>query len=466
MEVAFIKLLRVLLPLGILLTFWHCEKRQVPPEVLAQVGHRYITVDEFVNRAELSPPPNFRRVNGFSDKRALLELLIGEKLLANEAETLGLQSDASFKAWQRYTEGIAVVKELYRDEVLSKVEVREGEIDTAMALAQKSLQIKFFKTAQQEDADRFLKNLQEKKSFDLVMKNYFGEAISPDNYTSHFTFGDGDENLERAVFVLQPGQISEVINTSRGFWVVQVLSAKGKPPLTQSEYLKQYASLKKILRARKADKLSAQFVRDFMRDKDVALKGKTFSLLTKYFEQQLDFNNSSPALKMQPLGEMGYRHAEDNLRDHLDTPLIVFAGGQWSIRETLAKLRLRNLPFNHESPATMRKTLERDLQEMVRDEFLAQEGYRRKLNKRPEVQEEVRMWVDHHLYTLMVGHLGLQPQSMTEINFPPPVSKLKDKYPAIVFEDKLKQIHLTSLNMIAVHAGRPNQLAVPLWPIF
>src|SRR5574341_507541 len=139
MEMAFIKPLRRLLLFGVLLILWSCEKRRVPPEALAQMGERYITVDEFVNRAELSPPPSFQSVNGFSGKRGLLELLIGEKLLANEAEALGLQRDANFKAWQRYTEGIAVAKELYRDEILSKIEVREGEIDTALALAQKSI---------------------------------------------------------------------------------------------------------------------------------------------------------------------------------------------------------------------------------------------------------------------------------------------------------------------------------------
>jgi hypothetical protein len=91
MEMAFIKPLRRLLLFGIVLTLWSCEKHESPPERLAQIGDRYITTDEFVNRAELSPPPNFCRINGFSGNRALLELLISEKLLANEAEALGLQ---------------------------------------------------------------------------------------------------------------------------------------------------------------------------------------------------------------------------------------------------------------------------------------------------------------------------------------------------------------------------------------
>ncbi|MDZ7292680.1 MAG: hypothetical protein ONB44_17775 [candidate division KSB1 bacterium] len=353
----------------------------MPSNVLAQVGDRYITVDEFVTRAELSPLPNFRSVNGFTDKRGLLELLIGEKLLANEAEALGLRRDPAFQTWQRYTERVAVVKELYRDEILSKVEIREGEIDTAIALVQKSL-------------------------------------------------------------------------------------PESKPLLTQSEYLQRRASIKKILRTRRADELSDRFVQRFMSNRNLVLKGKAFSQLAKYIEQRVEFKYLSPVLKMQPLTEVDYRRLEDDLHSRLDEPLIVFAGGQWSIRETLEKLRLKELPLNRESPTAMRNTLRRDLLELARDELLAQEGYRRHLDKRPAVQEEVRVWVDHHLYTQMISRLSLPPQFGAEIEFPPQIAKLKDKYRVTVAEDKLKQTTLTGINMFAFYPGRPQRLAVPLWPRF
>lgn len=89
------------------------------------------------------------------------------------------------------------------------------------------------------------------------------------------------------------------------------------------------------------------------------------------------------------------------------------------MRETLAKLRLRNLPFNRQSLQAMRRTLENDLQILVRDEFLAAEGRRRGLAGHPSVQEEVRIWVDHHLYTRMVQRLGLQPQTTAIVHSPP-----------------------------------------------
>lgn len=473
--------LRLLLMLCMSTTLWQCEKHQAPNDWLAQVGGRYITANEFVSRAELSPPPRFRSVNGLSDKRGLLELLIGEKLLANEAEVLGLHRAAAFRQWKHYTEGVAVVKELYREEVQSKVEVRESEIDTAAALAQKSLLIKFFKSDRQEEAERFLTIAGKKGSFDLAIQDYFGIAIPAENYASRFTFGNGDEHLENAVFALQPGQMSRVINTSKGFFVVHVVEAQTNRTLTQGEHLQQRAAIKKILRVRKADKLSAQFVQRFMSDKGVVLKGKAFSIVTKYIAQHLDFGLPPSAPKLQPLAEIDYRRAENDLSDYLNEALIVFAGGQWTIHQTLEKLRLRNLPFNSESPLAMRRTLEGDLQAMVRDEFLAQEGYRRNLHKRAAVQEEVQMWVDHHLYTLMMNRLNLQPQTPTslrpslngksgqahdEIEFPPHVSRLKNKYRVVVADDKLSKIELTGINMIAVHPGRPHQLAVPLWPLF
>jgi hypothetical protein len=76
------------------------------------------------------------------------------------------------------------------------------------------------------------------------------------------------------------------------------------------------------------------------------------------------------------------------------------------------------------------------------------------------------MWVDHHLYTMMVARLGLQPKGGAEMIFPPIVDALKKKYAVVVADEKLKTVELTGIPMIAMHPGRPNQLAVPLWPLF
>ena len=114
----------------------------------------------------------------------------------------------------------------------------------------------------------------------------------------------------------------------------------------------------------------------------------------------------------------------------------------------------------------MRQTLESDLQTLARDEFLAQEGRRRGLDKDPSVSEETQMWVGHHLCTRMVQRLGLQPQQGEALDFPPAVRSLYDKYVIVVDEKKLNALALSDIKMMAVHPGRPHLLAVPLWPLF
>jgi hypothetical protein len=446
--------------------FCHCQTREAPADLLAQVGERYITVDEFLQRAELSPTPNFRSVNGYAGKRGLLELLIGEKLSANEAEALQMDRDEAFKQWRHYTENLAIAEQLYREQILDKIKLRAGEIDTAIMRAQKLVRMKFFRSTSRNEAEGFARLALERGSFDLAMPMFSGTKAGANEYTSNFTFGDGDEVLEDAVFALPVGQISQVIQTARGFFVVQVLEVQHHEAFSQHAYVQQSATVQKILRARQADRLSAEYVQQFMRDKKVVLKGKAFSILTAALAKHLDFETPADLPALQPLAEVDYDRTEQELGNHLDDPLIVFADGQWAMGKTLEKLRLRNLPFNRQSLPAMRKTLENDLHTLVRDEFLAEEGRRRGLNRHPAVIEETRMWVDHHLYTLMVQKLGLQPQKGETINFPSAVLGLQERYGTNVYEEKLSAVELSDIKMMAVHPGRPHLLAVPLWPLF
>ncbi|MGH7496369.1 MAG: peptidylprolyl isomerase [bacterium] len=439
----------------------------MPANLLAQVGERYVTVEELFQRAELSPPPSFRTVNGYSSKRGLLELLIGEKLLANEAATLQWDREEAFKQWRHYTENLAIAKQLYREQVLGKIDLHEGEIDTAIMRAQKSLRMKFFRSSSREEAERFARLAHERGAFDHVMQMLSGPGAEATEYTSNFTFGDGDELLEDAVFALPVGQISQVILTARGFFVVQVLGGQHHLTFSQQAYSQQRTAVQKILRRRAADRLSAQYVQQFMRDKKVVLKGRVFSLLAEALSKHLDFEMRANLPALQPLEEIDYDQTEQELGNLLlDDALIIFAGGQWTMREALEKLRLRNLPFDRQSLQAMRETLENDLQSLVRDEFLAEEGRRRGLNKHPAVSEETRMWVDHHLYTRMVQRLELQPQKGETIHFPAAVLSLKEKYGANVYEENLQAVEISDIKLMAVHPGRPHLLAVPLWPLF
>ena len=46
-----------------------------------------------------------------------------------------------------------------------------------------------------------------------------------------------------------------------------------------------------------------------------------------------------------------------------------------------------------------------------------------------------------------------------------PQAQMK-KYVVAVADEKVNTIELTGIPMIAMHPGRPNEMAVPLWPLF
>ncbi|MCD6100366.1 MAG: hypothetical protein J7K33_07290, partial [Candidatus Marinimicrobia bacterium] len=55
-------------------------------KIIAKVGNRYITEDEFIRRAEYTPRPPYCRQNYYVHKKIILNTLIAEKLFALEEE--------------------------------------------------------------------------------------------------------------------------------------------------------------------------------------------------------------------------------------------------------------------------------------------------------------------------------------------------------------------------------------------
>ena len=53
-------------------------------EVIAHIGDKVITVQDFIERAEYTPRPLYCKGNSTIDKRIILNTLIGEKLFSME----------------------------------------------------------------------------------------------------------------------------------------------------------------------------------------------------------------------------------------------------------------------------------------------------------------------------------------------------------------------------------------------
>ena len=76
--------------LFILFLFLSCAEKPFVPEeaVLAQVGEKFITIQDFIRRAEYTIRPDYCRQDNYIHKKIILNSLIAEKLASLEFEKL------------------------------------------------------------------------------------------------------------------------------------------------------------------------------------------------------------------------------------------------------------------------------------------------------------------------------------------------------------------------------------------
>jgi len=448
--------------LSIIVLLTSCSKAPKRPEdVLAQVGDRIITVQEFIYRAELSPRPP-----GIKDKRECLDLLIGEKLMAQQAEKEGLGDNPLLQKLVADVQADAVIRQLYLDVVRDKVHISEEEVREAYAKMNQELVLRFFRTQSKEEAEKFRQALQQGKSFTSLLEQIYGEPVSDSTNCAVLRWGQAEEALENAAYQLKVGEVSPVIKTSKGYYVLELKNRIQNVVLTKADFAQKRRSIETVIRARKEAVVSNEYVARFMKDKKVVLKGNSFRHLVERLEKCIDFdkkpsNQLNP--KLQRLKSREVRKVQDDIADHLDEKLVEFKGGSLTIGEFLEKLWIRGFPLDRESPDAFRRSLRQTIKIMVRDKLLAKEGYRRGLHRRKAVKDEVQLWRDYYLYVFLKEKiLSQDPQ----IDLRTYVEDLKKEFPVYIDNDKLEKINLTDIQMLTLRGGYPAKLAVPMWPNF
>ena len=107
--------------------------QSISKEIIARVGNDVITVEEFKERFELVPQSLESR------KAELLYTLIAEKLWAQEAEKLGLDTTEVMKYSFENLKKMFARDALYKKEIESKVKLDEEEVRKVLFRSRKKI---------------------------------------------------------------------------------------------------------------------------------------------------------------------------------------------------------------------------------------------------------------------------------------------------------------------------------------
>ncbi|MEA3454517.1 MAG: peptidyl-prolyl cis-trans isomerase [Candidatus Caldatribacteriota bacterium] len=208
----------------------------LPPEtILASFGGQTITLGEFNQLWEQVPEEYKLQL----DKSMVLDQMISEALLIQEAKTKKLEEDEKVaEQIKKMTEQI-LVQALIQKDILDKVQVNDEEVekyyetnkDNFTEKEQAHLFNILVKT--EEEAQDILKQLNAGEDFSEIAKTKStGPSATQGGDMGFISKGAIIPEIDKAVFALEIGELTDIIKSDYGFHILKV--TEKKPESTKS----------------------------------------------------------------------------------------------------------------------------------------------------------------------------------------------------------------------------------------
>ena len=253
-------ILAYILP-ALFLMLLNCSDKEPTEQVLATVGNRVITVDEFTHRAEFSPER--LTVQQKYDKKQLLDILLNEKLLAIGAEEQNLDQTKKIKNLSVFIEEMAIQRALFRKKIQAHVQLDPVKVEQAIDFSQQERIVSFLYVRDKSIAEKYHKMWQT-MSFHEVLQDIYGANADTLANRRLFKWGENDPVLEETVFNMALNELSGILRVSDGYMILRCDDIQYNKITTESKYTELKSKVKRILTARQEARLSAQYVSQFM----------------------------------------------------------------------------------------------------------------------------------------------------------------------------------------------------------
>jgi len=202
----------------------------LPPEtILASFEGQTITLGEFNQLWEQVPEDYKLQL----DKSMVLDQMISEKLLIQEAKNMGLEKDNDvLEQIKKMTEQI-LVQALIEREILDKVKVSDEEVveyytENKNDFTEKE-QVHLFNilVETEEEAQDILEQLKAGGDFSEIAKEKStGPSAAQGGDLGYLSKGTIIPEIEEVVFALEVEELSEVVKTDFGFHILKITEKK------------------------------------------------------------------------------------------------------------------------------------------------------------------------------------------------------------------------------------------------
>ncbi len=464
-----------------------CDKQpEFAGNVLAKVGDRVITSEDFMRRAEYTIRPDFCAGENYIHRKIVLNSLIAEKLLALESPNSPLLNNPEFTAYMQGRQEQAMRKWLYKTQAMDQVEIDTSELRSALRKSIRTYNLQYLNLPDSQALDGWKHARADGYDFEILARTLTGADTIPTHEMSWFE--RGDELIHDYVFQNdhKKGALLEPLELEDGsFMIIKVAGWVDRPVVSGLQYEQHYQDVQDRVSQKKADAIYKDYVTNIMAGKSLELNKPIFRA---YAKQAADIYLKSPEEKDQLLNSAIWNTEEqiytESLSGHAEIPgeATIFSvdGEAWSVDRFESELALHPLVFRKRnmSHREFPEQLKYAMADLIRDRQLTNEAYKLGYDEIPNVRQLKNMWQDHYVSRqtrneyvrseMLASKDSTQRSEVAviEMYMNPLIDHLQNKYAEVIRinTDLFESLELTTVPMMVSSRNVPFPLVVPAFP--
>jgi hypothetical protein len=378
------------------------SSESIKDEIVASVGPINITANEFYYGYEFGPA-FVKREKG--SKERYLKYMINEKLLALDGYSRGIDKKEESKSILQDFKNDLATEEMFKEDVLNKIEINEKEIDTVITQKELELDIRWLFAKTEDELNSYLKSLASGVSFDSLYGLQFKDtSIYLDDRSmqlSRFQLGERNPELAGLIDSLPVGEVSKPVKTNDGWYLFKINNVTQNMVTTEAEMINLKQESIDAIKKKKMDKLSDEYVHNLLIRENPIIKRECFSILIPY----IGFYSLKKELydKWQLSDKMDEALQELSITKENagQTKLVVMNKDTVTLEEFLKWYRDRSeyIKFNKSDLHSYSLSLENLIWRMVRDKLLSELAFKRNFYQKESVIEQSKWWEDKIVYS-------------------------------------------------------------------
>ena len=372
-------------------------------DVLARVGDRVITVQDFIRRAEYTIRPVYCRQSNYVHKKIVLNSLIAEKLTA--IEMLEKKDDLlQSQYFHNYLTGRkeqSMRQVYYNDNFFSKTVVPDSTIEKLLPISGRSVEVNYINLPDLDAFNKIQELLKQNFSLPDIYNNIWRGEI-PKRMVKFFD--KEPDFIHEQLFKknIKKGQlIGPFTNDDGSFLIMNIAGWTDKVSITAAEQEIRWNDVKGVVKEKIAKKKYLNKIKEIMSGKKINFNPTVFDQYSyeasKTYLQDADSKkNAINKALWEEIENPKTVTLNNNSKIFPDDVILEYDNKQWTVKDINQLIQKHPLVFRKRTigKSQFRSQLKLSLADLLRDQSINKECYKIGLEKDWRVKSNVSMWRD------------------------------------------------------------------------